>query len=81
MSFRTDITLSKDHLKSSSKEYLSLTLIHEILHAYFRENTEKSEAFEGEDHSKIAKDYVTPVAEFLSLVYGITKVDVCHGMG
>jgi len=74
-SFTTDITLSKSHLLESSKEYAAAVIMHEILHAYFRQSTAQKEKFDGLDHETMAENYITPMAEFLSELYGIKLYD------
>lgn len=74
-SFNTNIILSQDLLLTSSQEHIAAVLIHEILHAYFRENTGKAEQFEGLDHQTMVNDYINPIAEFLTSLYGISLTD------
>jgi hypothetical protein len=73
--FYTNISLSKDLLLESSQEHTAAVLLHEILHAYFRETTSKTEAFENLDHQTMANDYVKPMADFLSSLYSISLTD------
>ncbi|SFH08598.1 hypothetical protein [Pedobacter insulae] len=67
--------MSKDILISSSKEFTCAVLIHEVLHAYFRQTTAKEEAFNELDHQTIASSYIEPMAEFISGLYGISLPD------
>ncbi|RYF14998.1 MAG: hypothetical protein EOO42_17430 [Flavobacteriales bacterium] len=73
--FSTNITLSRDLLVGSSKEHTAAVLLHEVLHAYFRESTGKKEAFDGLDHQTISEDYIEPIAKFLADLFDITLLD------
>lgn len=73
--FYTKITLSKYLLLETSKEHLTAVLLHEVLHAYFRETTGKAEEFENLDHNTMANKYVNPVALYLSNLFNITLKD------
>ena len=75
VSFKTNITLSKYHLESSSRQYLVVVLMHEVLHAYFRQTTSKTEAFNNEDHGKIAANYIKPMAEYLAQLFAMPLED------
>jgi len=73
--FSTNITLSKSHLLNSSQEYVAAVVIHEILHAYFREKTGNKEILDGLDHEDMARYYVGAIAEFLHDLYNIDMID------
>ncbi|RZK58901.1 MAG: hypothetical protein EOO91_06830 [Pedobacter sp.] len=73
--FSTNITLSRDLLVGSTKEHTAAVLLHEVLHAYFRESTGKKEAFDGLDHQTIAEDYIEPIADFLADLFDISLLD------
>jgi hypothetical protein len=59
------INLNTATLSNSSKEYIAKTIMHEILHIYLNNKTALL------DHTKMAKEYVTPMAELLSEIYNI----------
>ncbi len=59
------ISLNTATLSNSSKEYIAKTIMHEILHIYLKNKTAL------EDHTKMATDYITPMAELLSEIYNI----------
>jgi hypothetical protein len=59
-----NISLNIATLSTTSKEFIAKTIIHEILHVYLAEN-------EMQDHAKISKDYIIPMAQLLNQIYGI----------
>lgn len=73
--FSTNITLSRSLLLGSTKEHVATILIHEIVHAYFRESTSKKQEFDGKDHQDMATKYISPMANFISGLFGITLTD------
>jgi hypothetical protein len=52
-------------LSNSSKEYIAKTIMHEILHIYIGNIRAL------EDHTKMATEFITPMAELLSEIYPI----------
>ncbi|MCX2573809.1 SprT family zinc-dependent metalloprotease [Pedobacter sandarakinus] len=73
--FSTDITLNKNILLNASKEFIVCTIIHEVLHAYFRDKEGKAEAINEMDHNQMANNYVLPMAEYLRDLFNITLYD------
>ena len=65
------VTLSKTELANASREYVAATLLHEVMHAYFR----RINGSVGQDHEKMAKDYITLMAKALVSGFGITPED------
>lgn len=59
------INLNTATLSKSSKEYIAKAIMHEILHIYLNNNTALK------DHTKMATEFVTPMAELLSEIYAI----------
>jgi|GEM_PF-2081811 len=73
--FMTNITLSRSLLLESTKEHVAVILIHEIVHAYFRKSTSKAEEFDGKDHQDMATNYINPIANFLTGLFGLSLTD------
>jgi hypothetical protein len=59
------INLNTATLSNSSKEYIAKTIMHEILHIYIGNKRAL------EDHTKMATEFITPMAELLSEIYPI----------
>jgi hypothetical protein len=59
------INLNTATLSNSSKEYIAKTIMHEILHIYIGNIRAL------EDHTKMATEFITPMAELLSEIYPI----------
>ncbi|MEY4572840.1 MAG: hypothetical protein RLZ10_2097 [Bacteroidota bacterium] len=59
------INLNTATLSNSSKEYTAKTIMHEILHIYIGNIRAL------EDHTKMATEFITPMAELLSEIYPI----------
>lgn len=69
------IYFNDENLVRASKEYISVLIIHEAIHAYFRSKTGKQEPFDEMDHSKMSKEYVDPMTTFIVGMYGISATD------
>jgi len=76
--FAGTIYLNKNYMPEVSQEGVIAVLIHEIMHAYIRE----TELFErlpigdnSQHHQIFADNYITPMAEFLIQLFGISSLD------
>ena len=58
------ITLSESKLKTASKEFIAITIIHELFHAEIRN-------IEQQDHTKMLNDYVIPAGAYLKELYNL----------
>lgn len=68
------ITLSRLHLKETTKENVTSVIIHEIIHAFFT-YTNIGNPLESIEHDMIASNYIKPMAHYLTQLYGISEKD------
>ncbi len=66
-----NITLSISALQNASEQYIAATIIHEIMHAYFR--LEQLPA--GADHQRMAANYISSMSQALQDTFGMTAQD------
>lgn len=73
-SLNIPITLSRLHLKETTRENVTAVIIHEVIHAYFVFNGLKNR-LQTIEHEDMAVNYINPMAAYLISIYGIPEKD------
>ena len=68
------ITLSRLHLKETTRENVTAVIIHEVIHAFLNYSGQGN-AIDGIEHETIALNYVNPMANYLIQLHGISERD------
>ena len=72
-----DIELNRNKLSTSSKEYITATIFHELLHAYL--GYLDIDAFQDDtQHDTMANEYLNRLSESLTQRYDISEQDAIH---
>jgi hypothetical protein len=72
-----DIELNKNTLSSSSKEYITATVFHELLHAYLS-YLDIDSFLNDSQHINMANEYVVRLSESLTVRYNISEQDAIN---
>ncbi|MGQ7854805.1 hypothetical protein ACUN24_11240 [Pedobacter sp. WC2501] len=73
--FSINIKLNNAILLNASREFIASTIMHEVLHAYFRDVEGKPEIVDEMDHNTMAEKYILPMSNYLVSVFGISQFD------
>lgn len=69
------IELNRNILKNSSKEYITITVFHEFLHAYITYLNNMDITEQSADHQQMVDDYIVMLFQTLQNIYGIGSSD------
>lgn len=73
--YSATIVLSRNALVPSTKENCTTVIIHEFIHAYFSYVGKSTTGIQTAEHENMAINYIQPMAEYLSYIYGISAKD------
>jgi hypothetical protein len=69
-----EITLNDDALVGAGKEYIAVTILHEVLHAYFASRPNFVKWRSELDHDQMAVSYILPLTNSLHELYGLDLI-------
>jgi hypothetical protein len=73
--FKVTIILNRSSLIGTTRENVGTVIVHELIHAYMNYMGKVPKLSETIEHATMANIYVTPMASFLSNLYGISSKD------